>query len=87
MELEVDEDFTQESQKKKQELEEAQKRETTRLPEMGLLWYSRYFISKIGGLRRRKEAVHELGYKIVPSCDRSRRFFFNLSPGYSLKRK
>ncbi|GJY44849.1 ribonuclease H-like domain-containing protein [Tanacetum coccineum] len=31
---------------------------------------SRDFISKIGGLRRRKEAVHELRHKIVPSCDR-----------------
>nr|GFB26383.1 reverse transcriptase domain-containing protein [Tanacetum cinerariifolium] len=34
---------------------------------------SSYFISKISGLRRRKEAVHELGYKIVSSCDRIRR--------------
>ncbi|GJT62619.1 hypothetical protein Tco_1006152, partial [Tanacetum coccineum] len=31
---------------------------------------SRDFISKIGGLRRRKETVRELGHKIVPSCDR-----------------
>ncbi|GKA86409.1 hypothetical protein Tco_0808120 [Tanacetum coccineum] len=48
---------------------------------------SRDFISKIGDLRRRKEAVHELGHKIVPSCDRIGRFFFKPCPGYSLKRK
>nr|GEX04108.1 hypothetical protein [Tanacetum cinerariifolium] len=40
MELEVDEDFAQESQKKKREQEEAQKRETSRLPEIRLLWCS-----------------------------------------------
>nr|GEW51074.1 hypothetical protein [Tanacetum cinerariifolium] len=38
----------------------------------GSLLKSRDFILKIGGLRKRKEAVHELGYKIIPSCDRIR---------------
>nr|GEX43020.1 hypothetical protein [Tanacetum cinerariifolium] len=37
---------------------------------------SRDFISKIGSLRRRKEMIHELRHKIVPSCDRIWRFFF-----------
>ncbi|GJZ84003.1 hypothetical protein Tco_0649176 [Tanacetum coccineum] len=48
---------------------------------------SRDFISKIGSLRRRKEMVHELGHKIVPSCDRIWRFFFKPSPGCSFERK